>query len=59
MLQMRPVQRLPAMADATASGEESSDTESQPQETPGEAVLTGASTYGPARIEREQIQLPE
>ena len=31
--------------DATASGEESSGTESQPQETPGEAVLTGASTY--------------
>lgn len=38
--------------DATASG-----TESQPQETPGEAVLTGASTYmAQARIEREQIR---
>ena len=43
--------------DATASGEESSGTESQPQETPGEAVLTGASTYmAQARIEREQIR---
>ena len=42
--------------DATASGEESSGTESQPQETPGEAVLTGASTYMEARIEREQIR---
>ena len=42
--------------DATASGEESSGTESQPQETPG-AVLTGASTYmAQARIEREQIR---
>ena len=43
--------------DATASGEESSGTESQTQETPGEAVLTGASTYmAQARIEREQIR---
>ncbi len=43
--------------DVTASGEESSGTESQPQETPGEAVLTGASTYmAQARIEREQIR---
>ena len=43
--------------DAMASGEESSGTESQPQETPGEAVLTGASTYmAQARIEREQIR---
>ena len=40
-----------------SSGEESSGTESQPQETPGEAVLTGASTYmAQARIEREQIR---
>lgn len=36
--------------DATASGEESSGTESQPQETPGEAVLTGASTYMARRV---------
>ena len=43
-------------ADATASGTESSQ-ETQPQETPGEAVLTGASTYmAQARIEREQIR---
>ena len=43
--------------DATASGEGSSGTESQIQETPGEAVLTGASTYmAQARIEREQIR---
>ena len=39
------------------TGAESSGTESQPQETPGEAVLTGASTYmAQARIEREQIR---
>ena len=43
--------------DATASGEDAAASESQTQETPGEAVLTGASTYmAQARIEREQIR---
>ena len=43
--------------DAAASGEDAAASESQTQETPGEAVLTGASTYmAQARIEREQIR---
>lgn len=43
--------------DAVASGEDAAASESQTQETPGEAVLTGASTYmAQARIEREQIR---
>ena len=43
--------------DAAASGEDATASESQTQETPGEAVLTGASTYmAQARIEREQIR---
>ena len=43
--------------DAAASGEDAAVSESQTQETPGEAVLTGASTYmAQARIEREQIR---
>ena len=44
-------------SDAAASGEDAAASESQTQETPGEAVLTGASTYmAQARIEREQIR---
>ena len=46
-------------ADATKEGEETADTEVSDSslETPGEAVLTGASTYmAQARINREQIR---
>ena len=43
--------------DAATAGEDAAASESQTQETPGEAVLTGASTYmAQARIEREQIR---